>query len=58
MKTKSTIFWPYNQESVLVSSNYLGDKIEEIYKIVMTGQTKSGKSVTKETSHIGTMDSN
>jgi hypothetical protein len=31
----------------------LGDKIEGDYKIVMTGQTKSGKSVTKETSaHI------
>ena len=47
-------FGPYNQESVSLSrQTILGDKIEGDYKIVMTGQTKSGKSVTKETSaHI------
>ncbi|MBA0884622.1 OmpA family protein [Flavobacterium undicola] len=47
-------FGPYTQESVSLSrKSILGDKTEGDYKIIMTGQTKSGKSVTKETSvHI------
>lgn len=47
-------FGPYTQESVsLPRKSILGDKTEGDYKIIMTGQTKSGKSVTKETSaHI------
>lgn len=51
-KVKS--FGPYTQESVsLPRKSILGDKPEGDYKILMTGQTKSGKSVTKETSaHI------
>lgn len=43
-------FGPYTQERVSLSSkSILGDKTEGDYKITMTGQTKSGKSVTKET---------
>ena len=51
-KVKS--FGPYTQESVsLPRKSILGDKTEGDYKIVMTGQTKSGKSITKESSaHI------
>jgi outer membrane protein OmpA-like peptidoglycan-associated protein len=51
-KVKS--FGPYTQESVsLPRKSILGDKTEGDYKIILTGQTKSGKSVTKETSvHI------
>ena len=47
-------FGPYTQESVSISrKSILGDKTEGDYKIIMTGQTKSGKSVSKETSvHI------
>ncbi|MFA9192694.1 OmpA family protein [Flavobacterium sp. FZUC8N2.13] len=47
-------FGPYTQESVSLSrQSILGAKTEGDYKIVMTGQTKSGKAVTKETSaHI------
>ncbi|OYX85120.1 MAG: flagellar motor protein MotB [Flavobacteriales bacterium 32-34-25] len=47
-------FGPYTQESVSLSrQTILGDKTEGHYKILMTGQTKSGKSVTKETTaHI------
>ncbi|PXY43205.1 OmpA family protein [Flavobacterium hydrophilum] len=47
-------FGPYTQESVsLPRKSILGDKTEGDYKITLTGQTKSGKSVTKETSaHI------
>ncbi|MDR7209488.1 OmpA family protein [Flavobacterium piscis] len=47
-------FGPYTQESASLSrKSILGDKTEGDYKIIMTGQTKSGKSVTKETSaHI------
>jgi outer membrane protein OmpA-like peptidoglycan-associated protein len=47
-------FGPYTQETVSLSrKSILGDKTEGDYKIIMTGQTKSGKSVTKETSaHI------
>lgn len=47
-------FGPYTQESVSLSrKSILGDKTEGDYKIIMTGQTKSGKSVSKETSvHI------
>jgi len=47
-------FGPYTQESVSLSrKNILGDKTEGDYKIIMTGQTKSGKAVSKETSaHI------
>ena len=43
-------FGPYTQESVSLSTkSILGDKTEGDYKITMTGQTKSGKAVTKET---------
>lgn len=43
-------FGPYTQESVSIpSKTILGDKPEGDYKITMTGQTKSGKAVTKET---------
>lgn len=51
---KVQTFGPYTQESVSLSrKSILGDKTEGDYKIIMTGQTKSGKSVTKETSaHI------
>jgi outer membrane protein OmpA-like peptidoglycan-associated protein len=47
-------FGPYTQESVSLSSkSILGDKTEGDYKVLMTGQTKSGKAVTKETTaHI------
>lgn len=47
-------FGPYTQERVSLSSkSILGDKTEGDYKITMTGQAKSGKSVTKETTaHI------
>jgi len=47
-------FGPYTQESVsLPRKSILGEKTEGDYKITLTGQTKSGKSVTKETSaHI------
>ena len=47
-------FGPYTQEKVSLSSkSILGDKTEGDYKITMTGQSKSGKSVTKETTaHI------
>ncbi|MFN7100369.1 MAG: OmpA family protein [Flavobacterium sp.] len=51
-KVKS--FGPYTQESVsLPRKSILGDKTEGDYRITLMGQTKSGKSVTKETSaHI------
>lgn len=43
-------FGPYTQESVSLSTkSILGDKTEGNYKITMTGQSKSGKAVTKET---------
>lgn len=43
-------FGPYAQESVSLSSkSILGDKTQGDYKVSMTGQTKSGKAVTKET---------
>jgi hypothetical protein len=43
-------FGPYTQESVSLSTkSILGDKTEGDYKITMTGQSKSGKAVTKET---------
>ena len=47
-------FGPYNQESVSLSSKaILGDKTQGDYKVTLTGQTKSGNVVTKETtSHI------
>lgn len=47
-------FGPYTQESVSLSSkSILGDKTEGDYKITLTGQTKSGKAVSKETTaHI------
>ncbi|MBC7845130.1 MAG: OmpA family protein [Flavobacterium sp.] len=47
-------FGPYTQESVSIpSKTILGDKPEGDYKITLTGQTKSGKAVTKETkAHI------
>ena len=47
-------FGPYTQESVSLSSkSILGDKTEGDYKITMTGQTKSGNAVSKETTaHI------
>jgi outer membrane protein OmpA-like peptidoglycan-associated protein len=47
-------FGPYTQEKVSLSSkSILGDRAEGDYKITMIGQTKSGKSVTKETTaHI------
>lgn len=51
---KSQTFGPYTQESVSLSSKtILGDKKEGDYKITLTGQTKSGGLVTKEsTAHI------
>lgn len=51
---KVQTFGPYTQESVSMSSkSILGDKTQGDYKIILTGQTKSGKVVTKETtSHI------
>ena len=51
---KMQTFGPYTQESVSLSSkSILGDKTEGDYKVTLTGQTKSGKVVTKETtSHI------
>jgi len=47
-------FGPYTQESVSLSTkSILGDKTEGDYKITLTGQTKSGKAVSKETTaHI------
>jgi outer membrane protein OmpA-like peptidoglycan-associated protein len=47
-------FGPYTQESVSLSSkSILGDRPEGDYKITMTGQTKSGQAVSKETTaHI------
>jgi outer membrane protein OmpA-like peptidoglycan-associated protein len=47
-------FGPYTQESVSLSSkSILGDKTQGDYKVTLTGQTKSGNLVTKETtSHI------
>lgn len=47
-------FGPYTQESVSLSSkSILGDKTQGDYKVALTGQTKSGKAVTKETTaHI------
>ena len=47
-------FGPYTQESVSLSSkSILGDKTQGDYKVTLTGQTKSGKVVTKETTaHI------
>ncbi|WP_281298328.1 OmpA family protein [Flavobacterium limnophilum] len=47
-------FGPYTQERVSLSSkSILGNRAEGDYKITMTGQTKSGKAVTKETTaHI------
>lgn len=51
---KVQTFGPYTQESVSMSSkSILGDKTQGDYKVMLTGQTKSGKVVTKETtSHI------
>ena len=51
---KVQTFGPYTQESVSLSSkSILGDKTQGDYKITLTGQTKSGKVVTKETTaHI------
>jgi outer membrane protein OmpA-like peptidoglycan-associated protein len=51
---KVQTFGPYTQESVSLSSkSILGDKTQGDYKVILTGQTKSGKVVTKETaSHI------
>ena len=51
---KVQTFGPYTQESVSMSSkSILGDKTQGDYKITLTGQTKSGNVVTKETtSHI------
>ena len=47
---KSQSFGPYTQESVSLSSkSILGDKTMGDYKVTLTGQTKSGKAVTKET---------
>lgn len=50
----SQIFGPYTQESVrLPRKSILGNKTQGDYKITLTGQTKSGKLVTKETTaHI------
>ncbi|TRX20965.1 OmpA family protein [Flavobacterium franklandianum] len=51
---KLQTFGPYTQESVSLSSkSILGDKTQGDYKVTLTGQTKSGNMVTKETtSHI------
>jgi len=51
---KVQTFGPYSQERVSLSSkSILGDKTQGDYKVVLTGQTKSGKLVTKETTaHI------
>jgi len=51
---KVQTFGPYTQESVSLSSkSILGDKTQGDYKITMTGQTKSGNAVSKETTaHI------
>lgn len=51
---KVQTFGPYTQESVSLSSkSILGDKTQGDYKVTLTGQTKSGKVVTKETTaHI------
>ena len=51
---KAQSFGPYTQESVSLSSkSILGDKTQGDYKVTLTGQTKSGKVVTKETTaHI------
>ncbi|NDP28264.1 MAG: OmpA family protein [Flavobacterium sp.] len=51
---KTQSFGPYTQESVSLSTqSILGDKTQGDYKVTLTGQTKSGKVVTKETtSHI------
>jgi outer membrane protein OmpA-like peptidoglycan-associated protein len=47
---KMQSFGPYTQESVSLSSkSILGDKTQGDYKVTLTGQTKSGKVVTKET---------
>lgn len=44
-------FGPYTRESANISGNLiLGDRAKGEYKVVMLGQTKSGKSVRKETS--------
>ncbi|TDD98429.1 OmpA family protein [Flavobacterium cellulosilyticum] len=47
-------FGPYTQESVSLSSkSILGDRPEGDFKITLTGQSKSGTAITKETtSHI------
>ena len=47
-------FGPYTQESVSLSTkSILGDKTEGDYTVTMTGQNKSGKAVSKETTtHI------
>ena len=51
---KTQSFGPYTQESVSLSSkSILGDKRDGDYKVTLTGQTKSGKAVSKETTaHI------
>lgn len=51
---KSQTFGPYTQEKVSLSSKtILGDKKEGDYKITLTGQTKNGSVVNKEsTAHI------
>ena len=51
---KAQSFGPYTQESVSLSSkSILGDKTQGDYKVTLTGQTKSGKVVIKETTaHI------
>lgn len=47
-------FGPYTQEQVFIpGKSILGDRSEGEYKVTMVGQTKSGKTVKKETStHI------
>lgn len=47
---KMQYFKTYTQETVLVpGKNILGNRPEGNYKVVMVGHTKSGKTVTKET---------
>lgn len=47
---KSQTFGPYTQESVsMPSRTILGDKKQGDYKVTLTGQSKSGTLVTKET---------
>lgn len=47
---KSQTFGPYTQESASIpSATILGDKQQGDYKVTLTGQSKSGTLVTKET---------